>query len=435
MPPVLKSLFYKIINSPFNRNVIIASSGSVLAQAITILFSPIITRLYGTEAFGLLGTFTSLVAVLTPIAALTYPIAIVLPKEDDSAKGLAAISIRISLVVSLLIAIILFLGNDKLLALLNAEAISKFIWLVPVTMLFATWLQIAQQWLIRKKQFIVIARVTVTKTIISSIAKAAIGWFHPVAAVLIVITAIDNAVYAFLLNIGVKRKEGTMLPGKQTNARKSLHEIAKRHKDFPLYRAPQAFVHAVSQHFPVLLLAALFGPASAGFYVLSIRILSIPSEIIGKSVGDVFYPKINEAAQSGQNLSKLILKATLALAAIGFIPYAIIVAFGPVLFGFVFGADWVTAGVYARWVSFMLFFMFINKPVVASIPVLNMQKQSMFFGFISAGLKIAALYLGFKLFKTDTHAIALFSIVGVIVYIIFIVWVILSSNKQSILKR
>jgi len=372
-----------------------------------------------------------LIAVLTPIAALTYPIAIVLPKEDDDARGIASLSMRIALFVSLLVTLILLVGNDKILAVLNAEAIAKYIWLVPLVMLFATWLQVAQQWLIRKKQFLVTARVTVSKTIISSIAKAAIGWFHPLASVLIVITTIDNALYAFLLNIGIKRKDGTTLLGKRASNRTSLRELAKRHKDFPLYRSPIAFVNAISQHLPVLLLAAFSGAASAGFFVLAIRILSIPSEIIGRSVGSVFYPKINEAAHDGQNLTHLIVKATLALAAIGLVPYAVIIVFGPALFSFVFGAEWVEAGIYSRWMAFMLFFMFINKPAIAAIPVLDIQKGYMLFGFINATIKIAALYVGFVIFKTDTEAIALFSVFGALSYIILIIWIILSSKRKT----
>ncbi len=430
--PVLKEYFLKLVRSPFSRNVIIASSGSVIAQAITILFSPLVSRIYGAEAFGLLGTFTALVAVLTPIAALTYPIAIVLPKNDNDAKGIASLSMRIALIICLLVSLGLLIGNDKILALLNADSIHKYIWLVPITMLFATWLQTAQQWLFRKKQFMVAARVTVTKTIISSIAKVSIGWFHPLASVLIVITVIDNFLYALLLNLGIKRKEGVMLSGKRTSSKTSLRDLAIKHKDFPLYRSPIAFVNAASQHLPVLLLASLFGPASAGFYVLGIRILSIPSEIIGRSVGNVFYPRINEASNSGENLTRLIVKATLALAAIGCIPFAVVIVFGPVLFGFVFGSEWIEAGVYARWMTFMLFFMFINKPAIAAVPVLNVQRGYMIYGFITAAIKLATLYIGFIIFKSDTKAVALFSVVGAISYVFLIIWVILSSKKKPI---
>jgi IS5 family transposase len=69
--------------------VAVVASGTAGAQAITMGFSPVITRLYGPEAFGLLGVFMAMVQVLVPAAALTYPIAIVLPKEDRDARVLA----------------------------------------------------------------------------------------------------------------------------------------------------------------------------------------------------------------------------------------------------------------------------------------------------------------------------------------------------------
>ena len=72
--------FKQLGQSKFVRNVAIVATGTAGAQAITMAFAPIITRIYGPEAFGLLGTFMAILAVLTPVAALTYPIAIVLPR-------------------------------------------------------------------------------------------------------------------------------------------------------------------------------------------------------------------------------------------------------------------------------------------------------------------------------------------------------------------
>jgi O-antigen/teichoic acid export membrane protein len=89
--------------SKFVRNVAVVASGTAGAQAITMAFSPIITRLYGPEAFGLLGTFMAIVAVVTPLAALSYPIAIVLPKEDIDARGIAKLSAYIAVCIAALV--------------------------------------------------------------------------------------------------------------------------------------------------------------------------------------------------------------------------------------------------------------------------------------------------------------------------------------------
>jgi len=113
---------------------------------------------------------------------------------------------------------------------------------------------------------------------------------------------------------------------------------------------------AVSSNTPVLLLTSFFGPAAAGFYSIARSVLGIPSTLIAKSVGDVFYPRVSKTVQNRQKIAPLIIKATFYLALVGLIPYGIIMLFGPWLFSLVFGQDWAIAGQYARWVSLWSFF-------------------------------------------------------------------------------
>jgi O-antigen/teichoic acid export membrane protein len=403
-----------LANSKFIRNVAILATGTAGAQVITMAFSPIITRLYGPEAFGLLGTFVALVAVLSPISALSYPIAIVLPKEDGNAKGIARLSIYISLIVSAALMLGLLIGGDSLLKLVGAESISMFAVLIPLNVLFSSWLQIAGQWLIRKKQFQVTAKVAIAQALAVNSAKAGIGWFHPLAAVLIVLTSIGSAFHAALLYLGTRKTSKEESNASQKQTRTPLLELARRHYDFPVYRTPQVFINAVSQSLPVLMLAAFFGPATAGFYTICRRVLGMPSQLIGQAVGNVFYPRITEAAHKGENLTRLLIKATLGLAAIGLFPFGIIVVFGPWLFGFVFGSEWVVAGEYARWLAIWLFCAFINRPSVASIPVMNLQGHFLVYEVVSVALRAITLFIGFYIFTNDILAILLFSLAGIL---------------------
>src|SRR5690625_2405156 len=106
----MKEKLLVIKNSQFVRNVSIVATGTVGAHVISIAVSPIITRLYGPEAFGIMGTFNSLMSIIIPIAALTYPYAIVLPKKDEEAVSIMRLSIIISILISLiLLFIIVFL--------------------------------------------------------------------------------------------------------------------------------------------------------------------------------------------------------------------------------------------------------------------------------------------------------------------------------------
>ena len=409
------------LRKPFVRNVTIVASGTAAAQVITMAFSPLITRIYGPEAFGLLGIFQSLVAILTPIAALAYPIAIVLPKEDSEAKGLVKLSFLVSAAIFCAVVVVMLTGGEKLLALLDSEAIAPYVMLIPLSMVFAAYMQIGQQWLIRKKQFAITARVAVLQSFLLNSAKTVIGWVNPVGAALVVLATIGHGLYAAMLWVGIK-KSGTFtrnLPPQQT-PQLSLKNLAKQYHDFPLYRTPQIFINATSQSLPTLMLASFFGPSSAGFYTICRTVLGMPSSLVGQAVGDVFYPRVTEASHRGEDVSRLILKATLALAAVGFLPFFIIVAFGPQLFSFVFGAKWVRAGEYARWMALWMFMGFINRPSVAAIATLSIQGFFLIFEFLSIGSRIIALAVGFLFFKNDVIAVALFALVGMLLNLFLI---------------
>lgn len=408
--------------SKFVRNVAVVASGTAAAQCISMVFAPVITRLYGPESFGLLGIFMALLAILTPVAALTYPIAIVLPKEDGDAKGIAKLSAYTAVAVSAVIAMILIFGGKQLLALAGAEAIGPFVFFVPITVLFAGFAQIAQQWLIRKKQFGIIARVTVLQTLLLNSAKVGFGWIQPVGGVLIALTTAGQLLHAAMLALGVKRAEVSTAQVTPEAPQPKLHlaELAHRYCDLPLYRAPQAFLNPLSHSFPVLLLASFFGPAAAGFYSLARTVMDVPSALISASVGNVLYPRIAEAANNGEKLAPMIIKATLILTLIGIIPFGIVVAFGPWLFGFVFGAEWVSAGIYAQWLAVWLFVMFINVPSVQALPVLSLLPFFLKFEIVSTILRLAVLILGFYVFASDLVALALFSVLGALLNMVLI---------------
>ncbi|WP_368503158.1 lipopolysaccharide biosynthesis protein [Alkalihalophilus sp. As8PL] len=415
---------------PFVRNVFIMASGTAAAQVIAMVLSPIITRLYGPEAFGLLGVFTAVIAIITPIAALTYPIAIVLPKSDNDAKGIVRLSLYISTTISMVVAIILIFFNETIVDVFNIEAIAPFMLLIPLVILFSGFLQVTEQWLIRKNQFRITARVTVLQSLILNGSKVGIGFFHPVAAVLIVLTVFGQLLKSFMMIIGVKRANAIKEQGLVSeHASLSIKGLAKKYKDFPIYRAPEVFLNAISQGLPILMLTSFFGPASAGFYSIGKTVLGMPSQLIGKSVGDVFYPRISEAANNGENLTKLITKATLALGAVGIIPYGIVIIFGPSLFGFVFGSEWVTAGEYARWIALWSLFGFMNRPSVRALPVLSAQAFHLRFTILMLVVRFLMLAIGYWVFESDVVAIALFGFSGATLNIILILLTLNRSRR------
>lgn len=425
----MKFNVFKLRKSKFVKNVAIMATGAAGAQAITMALSPFITRIYGPEAFGVLGTFNALVNIIVPISALTYPIAIVLPKSNQDGKGLMRLSLLVTSIITLISLLLIMFFSDVIISIFNLTEISSFLYLIPIIILLSGLMQVFEQWLIRTKQFTINARATFYHSIVINFSKVGIGYFYPFASVLVVLTAIGNGIRALLM-VFFSKRVGNKYKGKNTENKKNLLRLAKEYYEFPLYRAPEVFLNSISNGLPVLMLTAFFGPASAGFYTIGRTVLSIPSRLVGKAIGDVFYPRAAEAVNKKQDISKLIKKSTLGMIAIGILPFGIIILFGPYLFSFVFGADWVTSGEYARWIALWAFSSFINRPSVRSLAVLNALKFHLLYSVIGLFVRVLSMIAGFYIFASDLIAVILFGISGTILNLALITLTVKISERK-----
>ena len=89
---MLKTFTYAISKRRFLKQVGILLSGTVLAQGLIAVSSPIITRLYLPEALGIVAVFTSIINLASSLASLAYPQAVPLPKTDREAVRILQLS-------------------------------------------------------------------------------------------------------------------------------------------------------------------------------------------------------------------------------------------------------------------------------------------------------------------------------------------------------
>lgn len=423
----LLSIPSKLLKNKSVRNITVVAAGTAGAQVLNVAFTPLITRLYGPEAFGVLGTFLAILAVVTPLASLTYPIAIVLPKHHREAARIAASSVVIAVVTSVLTALALWLFKSPIVELFDLQTVEPYLFLLPLSMFFAALVAVAHNWIIRRKLFKVSARVAVVQALLANLAKVGIGLVSPVAATLIVVSTAATFVHSIMLWLGIRRQPSAVEASAEPVA--TARELLLRHSDFPLFRTPQIVVNSIGQSLPVLMIASLFGPAAAGLYALPKSVLGMPSLLIGKSVADVFYPQFVENVRDGKNAHRILLRACSSLAAAGALVYSPVVLLGPWLFGFVFGKQWYEAGEYAQWMALWFVAILASRPVVAAIPVLSLQGMFLFFEVGTLALRALAIYAGYTLTGTALGAVVAFSLVSVFTFS-FLAFVVLRRASQ-----
>ena len=92
----LKAIVQRILpKSRFARSASLLAGGAVAGQAIIVAASPILTRLYSPEDFGVLAVFASLLSILSIVASLRYQLAIPLPKTDEEAANVTVLSLAV----------------------------------------------------------------------------------------------------------------------------------------------------------------------------------------------------------------------------------------------------------------------------------------------------------------------------------------------------
>jgi len=423
----MNKIFEKLKTNSFLKNVLALSTGTAGAQLITMLASPLITRFYGPEAFGVLGAFSAIINIIVPIAALTYPIAIVLPKHEVEAKGLMKLSFIVSLIMSLITLLTLILFQNHIINILNLHGIANYLYLIPLVIIFASIMQIMNQWFIRNNKFVLNAKATFYQSVITNGSKVGFGYFYPHAFVLVVLTTLSYAIRALLMMLYESPSKLFRKSNKNNNI--SLLKLAKKYRDFPMFRAPESLITGLTHGIPTLMLTVFFGPATVGFYSIGRTVLSLPTQMVGNAVGDVFYPKITEAFNKGLDISKMIIRTTNVLLLISIIPFGTVILVGPILFAFVFGAEWVVAGEYARWIALWSITNFSNRPATRALAVINAQKFHLYYTVFGLVVRVLAIWLGFILFESDVATIAMFSIAGVFLNVGLILMAVYLSKR------
>jgi O-antigen/teichoic acid export membrane protein len=153
---------------------------------------------------------------------------------------------------------------------------------------------------------------------------------------------------------------------------------------------PITFINKLVYQIPIIFIASMFGTSIVGYYGLAYSITKLPSQLIGLSIGNVFYA---EAARVGRKNPKIIKelanKIVVRLFFVGLVPFIVIVVGGPYLFSLVFGNQWLMSGIYARLISIMILSHLVLSPVSRVFEVYEKQKISFILNIIKLILIIA----------------------------------------------
>lgn len=330
----------------FAQNVLVLMSGTTVAQAIPLIVSPILTRLYTPTEFGVYAEYIAIVSILAIFATGRYELAVMLPDEDSEALNVVASAILVLSVTSLLTMLAFAAFNESWTAMLGVPEISPWLYFVPLTLFPVGVYQTLTYWLNRQQQYRRLAVNDVAQKSVLEGGKWLLGRGAPGGALgngLIAATVGGQMVAAGVLACQVWRDGGASVAAVRPE---KVWSNMRAYRKFPLFNVPYSLLGIFSAQFVIFALTAFQHVHVAGFLSLTRRLVVGPINFLSASLGRVFF-KETAVSIGTPRFEQLTVGLMVAIAELFTPLFAFFAFWAPSVFGLIFGADWVEAGRYA----------------------------------------------------------------------------------------
>lgn len=395
--------------SEFVRNVLTLMTGTTIAQIIPIAVSPILTRLYSPEQFGVFALYVSIATILSSVATGRYELAILLPKNDSQALNILALSILISFVTCGLTLGITLIFNAQISELLNTPELTNWLYLASVTVLLTGIYQSLHYWNNREKNYVYLSASKVIQSSTTSLFNVAMGLLKYGVNGLIIGTIVGLLLATFVLANNTIKQNYNFFAGIKLI---KIYALARRYINFLKFSTVSALFNNLSNVGLPIIIGLFFDNVVVGLYYFAFRIIKLPLKLIFNSLSQVYFQKAAQLFKTNKmELLKFTHKIQIRIA-IFVIPFLIITSIiAPYVFDFVFGSEWAAAGEYVKYFAIFIFFNSIYSPVSAIGAILNKQLVMLLFNVSLVFSQAAIMYFVSQYYSFEITLLVI-SIIG-----------------------
>ncbi len=410
-------LRHHAIPASFKKNVVRLAFGAGFAQIISFACSPILTRMYLPEAFGIGAIFSAITSIIGVIVCLGYESAIVLPESSIEAVSILQLCLICVFSTFIITVIATFFCGGMLLSFLGASNLEPYIFLIPIAVLIQGIFVSLNYWNVRRKDFGWLSIAQISTSLANNTGQIGAGRLGFTSGGTKIVAAISaQALATMILACKMFVQDGRFILCNISI--KNALSSARRYKKFPLYNTWSAWLNTISNTLPTMLLGFYFSAQTVGFYALGHSLLNIPMGLLGNSVGNVFFQHAADARSNG-NLPQVVENTADKLMLFCMFPFLAMIVVAPELTQSVFGEKWYEAGVYVRILTPWLLFVFIISPISSLVNILEIQEFGVFFNLILITTRVLSLviggmcgnvYLGLSLFSASGAIMCLYKI-------------------------
>jgi O-antigen/teichoic acid export membrane protein len=405
----------------FLRRLAMLSGGTLLGQLLLVASSPLLTRLYGPEAFGALAVFSSLSAIVGLVAGLRYEFAVPVVADAEEAADLVGLGLATSALTAALTALGAWAAGPWLARLTGLPELAWLVWLLPATVLLNGLVLPLSFWSVRQGTF----RVNTADKLVQGAGQVgpqlllgAAGAGGPGGLVLGYSLGYLARLLHFLHALPGPERARLLLRIRW----RRLWPLARRHWRYPAFSAPSTLLESAVQLLPAVLLAALYGPVVAGWFGLGQRVMGLPVKLLAQAASQVFLGEAPRLLLGGDPAAgrRLVARSAAGFAVVGLAGTVPVVLLGPGLFAFVFGEPWREAGVMAALLVPQHLARFVVLPVSQTLNIYGRQELHLVATLVGAAALAAAFGAAAWLGLDVMRAVLLYSVGTTAAYLLYL---------------
>jgi len=379
-------------------------TGTMLSQLIPIAFTPVLTRIFAPDDFGIFAFYLSIVVIICAFNSGKYEQSIPLVADEEQADNLLVGTLLFIGCITIVLYILVYLVY--LLEITQLNKLGDLIWLLPLSAALMSAYQTLIYWHNRKSNFKKISKNLSIQSLINVLVSLFFGMLGVKAG--LVFGDLFAKLYSSINLFGKLEKINWKL----------IKSNYIQHSDSPKYLVPATLLNATAKQLPIIIFGLLFLPKTIGFLLVAQRVFQSPIGIVSASLSQVLLNKMSVDFREKGNCKSIYNKSFLFLSVLPLPAAVIIYLFIDPLVLFVFGKDWVDLGLLIK-ILFPFYYIYfisgtLNIVLIASgKKKINLLMQIIY--FISTIILVLLCYL----YKLDSiQAVTIYSITSSISFLI-----------------
>lgn len=345
------------------KNVLIALSGTVVAQVINIIATLFLVKIISPSLFGDFVTWMAYLSIISVVLSLRMEIALTNEANNERRKVLITAIFKYTFSISFVASIF-----SILLYCFNIFSLPTEYILLFVGAFLTVCFQISQNYFALSGDLKKLNKIRVLNVCFFSFFQILLVYFWNDIFALCLGYIVG---FCFSLTIGSKEIYSGIF--KKMSEVRVIKEISK-HKNYLKYSLPADLINAVTASLPLVLVAHKHGSAAAGTLGLAFRFLAAPVALLSKAVLDIYKKEASESYIKTGEFRAVYIKTLIILFSCSILIAFAILFFSKYIIGLFLDNSWSKVSDILIFLLPLFCIRFIASPLSYAVYITNMQK-------------------------------------------------------------